>query len=29
MARGFSKAVNFPQKPTDLLPATNILSTSF
>ena len=29
MARGFSKAVNFPQKPTDLLPPTNILNTSF
>ncbi len=29
MARGFSKAVNFPQKRTDLLPSLNILNTRF
>jgi hypothetical protein len=29
MARGFSKAVNFQQKGTDLLPSLNILNTRF
>jgi hypothetical protein len=29
MARGFSKAVNFRQKQTDLWPSRNILNTSF
>ena len=29
MARGFSKAVNSHQKPTDSLPSLNILKTSF
>jgi len=29
MARGFSQAVNFQQKHTDLLPSSNILNTSF
>ncbi len=29
MARGFSKAVNFLQKRTDLLPSLNILNTRF
>jgi hypothetical protein len=29
MARGFSKAVNSPQKPTDSLPSLNILNASF
>jgi len=29
MARGFSKAVNSQQKPTDSLPSMNLLNTSF
>jgi hypothetical protein len=29
MAKGFSKAVIFQQKQTDLLPSINILNTSF
>ena len=29
MARGFSKAVTFQQKQTDLLPSMNILAASF